>query len=162
MRIALVGIGLLIAVSAVALSQEGPPPSAGGSGLMLMYTVVDLEANFPTVGPLVIPLTSLPPHHFHAWEASVPAGAPADGSEAPAEYRIHCRAVRTSADKMRVSAGVEVGGVNHTGEFDLTVAKDQCIVFRLPRGGQGGRFVFLYSLCEPMQRSAERKADQSG
>ena len=45
MRTALVGIGLLAAVGAAALSQEGPPPSVDGSGLVLVYAVVDLEAN---------------------------------------------------------------------------------------------------------------------
>jgi hypothetical protein len=151
MRLALAGIALAVALSAAAVSQEEPAAPADPSSIVLVYTVLDLTANFPTVGPLVIPVASLPPQHWHGWEATVPVVAPADGSKAPAEYRIHCRATRISADKMQVSAGVEYGDLNHTAQFDLGVAKDQCVVFRLPRGGQG-RFVFVYSICEPLAR----------
>ena len=151
MRLALAGIALAVALSAVALSQEEPAAPADPTRLMLVYTVLDLDANFPTVGPLVIPVASLPPQHWHEWEATVPVAAPADGSKAPAEYRIHCRANRTGVDKMQVSAGVDYGDLNHTAQFDLGVAKGQCVVFRLPKGGQG-RFVFVYSICEPVTR----------
>ena len=151
MRLALAGIALAVALSAAALSQEEPAAPADPSGLVLVYTVLDLTANFPTVGPLVIPVASLPLQHWHGWEAAVPVAAPADGSKTPGEYRIHCRATRTSADKMQVSAGVDYGDLNHTAQFDLGVAKGQCVVFRLPKGGQG-RFVFIYSICEPVTR----------
>jgi len=151
MKLAPAGIALAVALSAAALSQEEPAAPADPGGLVLVYTVLDLTANFPTVGPLVIPVASLPPQHWHGWEAAVPVVAPADGSKTPGEYRIHCRATRTSADKMQVSAGVEYGDLNHTAQFDLGVAKGQCVVFRLPKGGQG-RFVFIYSICEPVTR----------
>ena len=151
MRLALAGIALAVALSAAAVSQEEPAAPADPGGLVLVYTVLDLTANFPPVGPLVIPVASLPPQHWHGWEAAVPVAAPADGSKAPAEYLIHCRATRTSADKMQVSAGIDYGDLNHTAQFDLGVAKGQCVVFRLPKGGRG-RFVFVYSICEPVTR----------
>ncbi len=167
--LAAVGAACLLAAAAgLALSQPtGPdrpptdyrPAKAIADQPVVLYLVTDLKTNEVVAGPFVIPLSELDVGRGHGYKTVLKIDVPrADGAAATGgepeltPCTITCQAARPSKDTIGVMAAVDLAGSHQLKKESLSISDCTGALIRLPKDGEA-RFLFVYSVCEPVCRA---------
>ncbi len=151
---------VVLSLAALAVSQPAATedPRAGRPDAdhpALVYLVVDLKRDSVAAGPFYIPLEAMPPRTGHVYRATYKElVATSDGVSPGREVKFDlvCQVLRETEDVFVVQAAVESLGRRQATDLRIKASECECGVLR-PQG-PNGRYIFVYSICRPIEPSA--------